>query len=806
MFGFQSGKPVEQNFDSESNLDGIEFSDADLNDPDLLAELAAMTLESQPKVTMQKEVKLETRVEPVDVDNILASIPVVEVEEDVHVVFTDEDMDDPHLLAELHAVSGEQPVRDEQSVEHSHTGPLNQGARENIHTNIGEIQHPEEELSLEYKLKSTNIPVLTQYVQLEKIKALNKKRAGDKAGALENLKAAKELEKRIQDLESIKESALTNPVPSSPIKGAVETKLPPAKVKEVVPTIPAEEEHLDLVDTVELEERSLEYKRAALAYKKLNQLEKAREMLAISKSIQSAIANSLVDFKLPSPPEFPNSATLPVTEDLKSPKSLQAISPQVQDIPANSPPKVNEDPSDPSVQLTEAINSQVTQSTSSAPTVGSCDELINHLEATLESQIQLCTRLSAQYFTASEKEKALEFHKRKKTLIQDKETLLAFKKIPLNPASLPFTFSYTTLEYMIAQTHTDVALDELELNIIKGVDLVVKDVSELETGVTFDFGWPFSSAGTNPEGKGETAIKKGTSPGELPLTVDYVFKKIIKIERSKGFQRFLERKKAAFEVFYLSKSLFGMLAKRVTLGKITLKLDDLLSKREIHDILPIMDISNPRKATGGKIEIKIRMRAPLIKADVVKNADKWLVLSFGQANTVQANETPQKAETVSVDKPKKDSKEFEPQGKANPQLAETKSATTISSSSASLNQDAENEEYILNFLNPDLIASNQVLEHEHGNIIKRIAESKTPQEDLLDLKNSYEIKMNMLVTSIQLGALDMPMYLKQVKEAIALSKQQALHFKKIGRMDLAGQAMVRFKLMTAEVKEVEDSQ
>ncbi|KAJ3313472.1 Coiled-coil and C2 domain-containing protein 1B [Boothiomyces sp. JEL0838] len=774
MFGFQSGKGATQNFESELNLDGIEFSDADLNDPDLLAELAAMTVEEQPKPAKQKVVKEKPVMETVDVDSILASIPVVEAEEDVHVDFTDEDMNDPHLLAELHAVAGghiehtviESPAKHEEQLQ----------KKESVHQEEPETESADAELSLEYKLKSTNIAVLAQYVQLEKIKALNKKRGGDRVGALDSLKAAKELEKRIQDLQATKTAPLNTFTPTSPVKAQLETPQTP-KVEE--PLIAKEavesnqEEHLEFIDTVELEERSLEYKRAALAYKKLNDLDKAREMLAVSRSIQNAIATGAVDFQAPPHPEFPQSspANTPTKGDAKSPQSTPITSPNIPETPksvlVNNTPTEN----DPPAQLTEAPNSSVAESEINTATVGSCDELINHLESTLESQIQLCTRLSAQYFTASEKEKALEFHKRKKALLQDKETLLSFKKIPLNPSALPFSFSYTTLEYVIAQTHTDVALDELELNIIKGMDIIVKDVSEVESGVSFDFGWPFTSAGTNPEGKGETAIKKGTSPGEWPLTVDYVFKKTIKIERTKGFQRFLERKKATFE---------------------------------------IMDVSNPRKATGGKVEIKIRMRAPLIKADMVKNTDKWLVLSFGQSNTT-AKETvkppPQKAETPFVQStPKKDSKEKEPQEKLSVPLAETKASTSVNTSTASLNQDAENEEYIINFLNPDLIASNQVLEHEHGNILKKIAESKTPQEDLLDLKNSYEIKMNMLVTSIQLGALDMPMYLKQVKEAIALSKQQALHFKKIGRMDLASQAMARLKLMTAEVKEVEDSQ
>jgi hypothetical protein len=49
-------------------------------------------------------------------------------------------------------------------------------------------------------------------------------------------------------------------------------------------------------------------------------------------------------------------------------------------------------------------------------------------------------------------------------------------------------------------------------------------------------------------------------------------------------------------------------------------------------------------------------------------------------------------------------------------------------------------------------------------------------------------------------------YIAQVKQAIVANKQLALQFKKAGRMDLAKQALVRVKLMSQEVEEVEQSQ
>jgi hypothetical protein len=105
---------------------------------------------------------------------------------------------------------------------------------------------------------------------------------------------------------------------------------------------------------------------------------------------------------------------------------------------------------------------------------------------------------------------------------------------------------------------------------------------------------------------------------------------------------------------------------------------------------------------------------------------------------------------------------------------------------------------------PDNIASNAVLESEHQSLLQKIASSHPPSEDLLDLKNGYEIKMQMLVTSIQMGTLNMTQYLLEVKDAIQKTKVMALAFKKHARLELARQAMTRIKIMTSEVQEVEN--
>lgn len=95
--------------------------------------------------------------------------------------------------------------------------------------------------------------------------------------------------------------------------------------------------------------------------------------------------------------------------------------------------------------------------------------------------------------------------------------------------------------------------------------------------------------------------------------------------------------------------------------------------------------------------------------------------------------------------------------------------------------------------------------------MQALKKAKKPiPDDMVDKKQAYDIKMNMLVTLIQLGKLDMNGfvminlgYIKQVKQSIIETKEMALIFKQASKLDLAKHAVVRIKLMTEEVAEVE---
>lgn len=86
------------------------------------------------------------------------------------------------------------------------------------------------------------------------------------------------------------------------------------------------------------------------------------------------------------------------------------------------------------------------------------------------------------------------------------------------------------------------------------------------------------------------------------------------------------------EIFHQEKSFFGIMSSKVVIGKAVIKLDDLLTKCEIHQFVPMCDPANPRRMTGGKVEIFIKLRVPLLKTDVVKTSQKWLEVVFGSGD------------------------------------------------------------------------------------------------------------------------------------------------------------------------------
>ncbi|XP_076665307.1 lethal (2) giant discs 1 isoform X3 [Andrena cerasifolii] len=166
---------------------------------------------------------------------------------------------------------------------------------------------------------------------------------------------------------------------------------------------------------------------------------------------------------------------------------------------------------------------------------------------------------------------------------------------------------YETKTYAIVQSCTDLSDGEIEISIIGGVNYP-KDV---DTYVMFEFPFPSDSPPTD-----RTATVKGTCNPEYQA----VFSVTGIIDRSsRQCQRVFKRHALKCQVWAKG----GFFRGDSLLGTVTVKLQPLETKCVLHDSFPLMD---GRKATGGKLELKMRLRNPILTKQIEQITDKWLII------------------------------------------------------------------------------------------------------------------------------------------------------------------------------------
>ncbi|CAH1761923.1 16086_t:CDS:2 [Entrophospora sp. SA101] len=458
-------------------------------------------------------------------------------------------------------------------------------------------------------------------------------------------------------------------------------------------------------------------------------------------------------------------------------------------------------------------------------------EQYSHLQTQLEAQSSLCHTIAAHYLKSGNKKQAALYLRYKNSFKADLNSLVSYSN---HDKDVP-AFHYQEVSYEIENIFPELAANDMEICIERAWNLGNKEVNgnDVVAYVNWNVAWP-------PEGSPGAGSGKGdTSTSDRGMNPEFNFKKRIDIVRSRPFQRYLERKKATFEVFHYK----GFLRKSISLGKATIKLDTLLKKSEIHDVLELVD--HVRKPTGGKLEIRIRLRTPYSQSEIITKTEKWLIIdefnkdftSLTSSSISTTSSSPAKsssssavtatAATVNATpvnptfKSQQQKNFIESDSVTSPPKKPTTSSSSpppasVASSSKTKEQNVSqslitsNTEAI-NTGKDDVenIASNLVLQNEIELITNQIttleAQRKPIPEDLLDRQNELEIKMNLLLISVQTNELTMAEYIERVKASIVNCKKLALFFKKAGKLDEAKKALRRSKIMEDEVKEVEEA-
>ncbi|KAF8949420.1 Coiled-coil and C2 domain-containing protein 1B [Haplosporangium gracile] len=802
---------------------------------------------------------------------------VIEDDDDEEVELTEDDWNDPHFMAQLQSLGGHAGGhQDKETLGKSTAVPAKT-----------EVSTP----------KTTGIPT-----ELGPLSASND--SFDTTPSLPNRKLASASSSMIaippqdrayNDEDMDGDSLMTDHTEDSKVqpeqpKPSSSTDAKPPKRVETIPKT----NHKDLLKL--LQTRETQYKRAAIDAKQAGNMALAKERMKVYKSLQGWIqlveAGGFLDLEIYPIPDEPVAAT----STLQQPKPKTVVGQSTASASATSLPQSAADTptpkpyspplSTPAAEPTTQVSSSIAEASGEDMRAGSGRALAgiqfpqlradddfqivsnsdadtyDMLESQLKSQIKMCDSTLKYYFHTGDKDTAREFHKWNKNFKADLVSLQSHRSHGKRAPAFHFQDVRFEQEHGFYQ---EIGLNDLSLGIIRAWDLSHKDVqpADIDAYVMWDLGWPTESMAGAGSGKGTTpTIKKTAKP-------EYNYSKTLGIERTRAFNRFVERKKVTFEIWHYR----GLLWKDYLIGRGQIALQPLLEHSEIHEIIPLLDPTN-RRNTGGKLEIKIRLQCPLLKPEIVVKEEKWLVidefnsggLGFPSSVAVTAPSrlpgssatgrtgtpaekttkavpaaavasTPAPAPATRADaaptpatpaagaaSAKQASKPLTAAGQssapasrgATPAAASPKpnaaSAAKNSSAAAAAAEGEESElDKALNELNSvELLISNMVLESEIQIAQSMIHDARAvgnaeAADEYQDRLIQLEIKMKLLVLQVQTGQLTMDVYCQSVYGRIAKDKKLAVELRRLGMVPEAKRALGRSKIMAQEMKEVEEA-
>ncbi|XP_045403978.1 coiled-coil and C2 domain-containing protein 1B isoform X1 [Lemur catta] len=237
------------------------------------------------------------------------------------------------------------------------------------------------------------------------------------------------------------------------------------------------------------------------------------------------------------------------------------------------------------------------------------EEVYAQLQKMLLEQQEKCLLFSKQFMHLGNVAETTRFEK----LAQDRKKQLEILRLAQAQGLDPPGHHFELKTFQTVRIFSELNSTEMHLIIVRGMNLpappgVTPD--DLDAFVRFEFHYPNSDQAQ----RGKTAVVKNTNSPEF----DQLFK--LSINRNhRGFRRVIQSKGIKFEIFH--KGSFFRSDKLA--GTAQLKLERLENECEIREIMEVLD---GRKPTGGKLEVKVRLREPLSGQDMQMVTENWLVL------------------------------------------------------------------------------------------------------------------------------------------------------------------------------------
>ncbi|WKX91019.1 hypothetical protein Q1695_009676 [Nippostrongylus brasiliensis] len=318
--------------------------------------------------------------------------------------------------------------------------------------------------------------------------------------------------------------------------------------------------------------RQAEFRQAAMQAKARGNLELAKKYLLESKGFDKMIAAA--------------KAGLPVS--IKS----TPIPPQVVTAPTTLQPRI-------------------VPAASSSTGIEGRGEALSMMEKALIEQVQLAENSRMRFTRLGDVGKVNLFEEWAKASKQD---LLLVREVAKQGLNLP-KFHYESRHIPSADLFPDLAEDVLELSILRCRDVPLPsgyEPSDANLFVKFVFPYP-----SDANQSGKTKYVSGTQNPEFGEVV--VLQIGTRKARGHKLNRVLKRNPLKLEVYQKG----SFLRSDKLLGTCEWKLEQLESTALMEESLPLKD---GRKAVGGLLTLKIRIREPLGDAKLVTTQHRWLVL------------------------------------------------------------------------------------------------------------------------------------------------------------------------------------
>ncbi|XP_050982542.1 coiled-coil and C2 domain-containing protein 1B isoform X2 [Labeo rohita] len=318
-----------------------------------------------------------------------------------------------------------------------------------------------------------------------------------------------------------------------------------------------------------LEGRKKQYMKAALQAKQKNDLEQAKTLLRAAKGLD------------------------PLIEAARSGKTVDVS-------------KVPSPPGDEDEDFIVVHHSDVQISEKA-------EEVYTQLNKLLKEQYEKCVTYSKQFTHMGNVAETTKFEK----MAEQCKKSLEILKLAQTRGLQPPKHHFEERTYRTVRIFPELSSTDMVVVIVKGMNLPAPPgvaTNDLDAYVKFDFPYPSAD---QPQ-KHKTSVIKNTNNPEYNQN----FK--LNINRNhRGFRRVIQSKGLKLEVLHKG----GFLRSDKPVGTALLKLEKLETESEVREIVELMD---GRKSTGGRLEVRVRLREPLGGQDHQTVTERWLVLEEPQ--------------------------------------------------------------------------------------------------------------------------------------------------------------------------------